>query len=61
MFVDPVTYQVTIGDYGMEGLKKLCRVFHEYSTLSTYSAPEVWQSLYTSEAKDSGTDDIGRS
>ena len=34
---------IVIGDYGLESLKKMCRIFNGYSTLSNYSPPELWE------------------
>ena len=46
IFVNPNTWAVQIGDYGMYSLKKFCKVFHGYDMLTKWSAPEVWEVQY---------------
>ena len=46
IFVDLKTMKVLIGDYGMQTLKKFCKMFNGYSMLSNWSAPEIWSSQY---------------
>lgn len=38
--------QVQIGDYGMQSLKKFCKLFHGYEMLNNWSAPEIFESQF---------------
>ena len=39
--------KIQIGDYGMQTLKKFCKIFKQYSMLSKWSAPEIWSTQFS--------------
>lgn len=53
IFINLSDMQVFIGDYGLYGLKKFCKLFHGYDMLSNYCAPEVWMSQFKGKRSDS--------
>lgn len=56
IFVNIRDMEVQIGDFGLSTLKKFCKLFHDYSMLSHWSAPEVWECHYQQPNKDSMDD-----
>jgi serine/threonine protein kinase len=40
--INTIDMSVQLADYGLKSLKKYCKLFEQYNSLNSYSAPETW-------------------
>ena len=43
IMLNPSDLHVYIADYSLRQLKKFAKLFHKYSNLTAWAAPEMWQ------------------
>ena len=38
-----------IADYGLNTLKKYCKIFSDYQNYNNYSSPEIWEKYFNNQ------------
>lgn len=56
VMVDPESLAVKISDFGLQQLKRYCRIFHSYRMFNQWSSPEICAGDLNKESYDSSVD-----